>query len=89
MTMKDVLHINTSDLVGRFTNCGSSSRLNYHFLRKVSVYEFNAESQMVVGTHNFVGSAPIYPPFVSTNSVRIIVIGMNGDKVHNAGTPGF
>ena len=31
----------------------------------ISVYEFDAESQEVVGTYNFVGSAPVYQLFVS------------------------
>jgi hypothetical protein len=58
----------------------------------IGVYEFDAESQVVVGTHNFVGTAPVYQPFVSPDGARIIMFGMNGGKtveILKAGTPGF
>ena len=75
-----------------FATCVSPSRLNYHPLCKISVHEFDAESQMVVGTYNFVGPVPVYQPFVSHDGSHIITFGMYGGKtaeILKAGTSGF
>ena len=56
--MVDVFRINTGNAVGSFSTCDSSSLL-----------KFDGEPQVVVGTHNFVGSAPMYQLFLSPDQV--------------------
>ena len=58
--MEDVLRVDTCNRVGSVATYGSSSCLNYHPLPEISVYEFDAESKVVVGTHDFLGSASVY-----------------------------
>lgn len=58
----------------------------------IGVLEFDAASERVVGTHNFVGSAPVYQPFVSPDGKHVVMFGMNGGKtveILKAGSPGF
>lgn len=58
----------------------------------IGILEFDAASEKVVGTHNFVGSAPVYQPFVSPDGKHIVMFGMNGGKtveILKAGTSGF
>ena len=90
--IKYVLRIDTGDLVRSVSICGSSSRLDYYPLLEIGVYEFDAKTQVVVGTHNFVEAVPVFQPCIFPDDARVIVFGMNGGKtieICTAGTPEF
>jgi len=58
----------------------------------IGIIEFDTNSAKVIGQHNYVGSAPVYAPFVSPDGEHIILFGMNGGttvEILKAGTSGF
>lgn len=58
----------------------------------MGVLEFDVGSGTMVGTHTFVGSAPVYAPFASPDGEHVVLFGMNGGKtveILKAGTSGF
>ena len=88
--MVDIFRIDTSNLMGSFSTYNPPSNLGYHPLCKIGVYKFDTVFKVVVGTHNFMGSTPMYHPCVSPDG--IIVLGVKGNTtvtILKAGTSGF
>jgi len=46
----------------------------------IGVIEFDTMSDTIVGTHSFVGSAPVYAPFSSPDGEYIIFFGLDGGR---------
>ena len=46
----------------------------------IGVIEFDTTTDTIVGTHQFVGSAPVYAPFSSPDGEHIILFGLNGGQ---------
>jgi len=46
----------------------------------IGVIEFDTNSDSIVGTHAFVGSAPVYAPFSSPDGKYIVLFGLDGGK---------
>lgn len=46
----------------------------------IGVVEFDTNSDSVVGTHGFVGTAPVYQPFASPDGKHIIMFGLDGGR---------
>lgn len=58
----------------------------------MGVLEFDVATGTTVGTHPFVGSAPVYAPFASPDGEHVVMFGMNGGttvEILKAGTSGF
>lgn len=46
----------------------------------IGVIEFDTATDTVIGTHKFVGSAPVYAPFSSPDGEHVILFGLDGGK---------
>lgn len=46
----------------------------------IGVIEFDTKTSTIVGTHNFVGSAPVYAPFSSPDGKYIVMFGLDGGQ---------
>jgi len=46
----------------------------------IGVIEFDTNTDTIVGTHAFVGSAPVYAPFSSPDGEHIILFGLDGGQ---------
>lgn len=58
--------------------CGSHCRGG--ITDTIGVIEFDTNTDTVVGTHRFVGSAPVYAPFASPDGKHIVMFGLDGGK---------
>lgn len=46
----------------------------------IGVLEFDTRTEKIVGTHNFVGDAPVHEPFSSPDGKHIVMFGLNGGR---------
>lgn len=46
----------------------------------IGVVEFDTNTDTIVGTHSFVGEAPVYEPFSSPDGEHIILFGLDGGR---------
>jgi len=58
--------------------CGSHCRGG--ITDTIGVIEFDTNTDTVVGTHRFVGSAPVYAPFASPDGKHIVMFGLDGGR---------
>lgn len=54
----------------------------------IGIIEFDTNSETVVGTHKFVGTAPVYSPFASPDGEYVILFGMDGGQTVQMLKPG-
>ena len=57
----------------------------------IGIYEFDTNTDTVVGSHAFIGRAPVDAPFASRDGEHIVIFGMNGGEtvqILKAGEPG-
>jgi hypothetical protein len=46
----------------------------------IGIIEFDTKTDTVVGRHQFVGTAPVYAPFISDDGKYIILCGLDGGQ---------